>query len=385
VLAIAVNFCIAAVFYLLITTTALYALESFRTDEVVAGIVSGSFIVGSVVARLLGGKFLDVVGRRRMLVACLVACVVLATAQAFVGDLALLVLLRGLHGVAFGAASTAVSAGVFSFIPASRRSEGAGYYGVSTTLGSAIGPIMGVAVIAAFSYRALFLAAAAWGVLGLVGALLLRLPERPPTSEDWTRLRSWSLWTFVDRRSLPVAGIMFAAGIGFSGVLSFLNPYAVHGGAGAIGGTYFAAYALVVLVSRLFVGRLQDRFGDNAVVYPLLVCLAAGLAVLSVGVGGVLPYLSAALIGFGFGALMPTVQSIVVTLAGPERVALATSTFFLMVDLGVGIGPVLDGALLALFGYPGMYLVLSGVAVLGSGYYFLVHGRYRARTGAVMP
>lgn len=383
-LSIAVNLCIAAIFYLLITTTALYALERFRTDEFTAGIVSGSFIGGAVIARTLGGKFLDVIGRRRLLIMCLVACTVLGVAQAFASELLLLIVLRGLHGVAFGAASSAVSTGVFSFIPASRRSEGTGYYGLSTTLGSAFGPLSGVALIAAYGFESLFLAAGVWAVLGLACGLLLKLPERTLSVEERAALRSWNIWTFIDRGSVPVAGIMLIAGLAFAGVLGFLNPYAVEQGLGTLGGVYFGCYALMVLCSRLFVGRIQDRLGDNAVAYPLLVCLAIALALLAVGLGGVLPYLSAALLGFGFGALMPTIQSIVVRLAGPTKIALATSTFFLMVDLGVGLGPVLAGAIVGSFGYPAMFGTLSAVALGGVAYYWMAHGRASRRSrGAV--
>lgn len=378
-LAIFVNLCIAAIMYLLITTTALYALDRFRADEVVAGVVSGSFIVGAIVARLVGGKFLDVMGRRRTLVVGLLICVVLALAQAFVTELWLLVLLRGLHGVAFGAASSGVSTGVLASIPASRRAEGVGYYGLSTTFGSAIGPLMGILLIEQFDYAALFIGAAAWGAVGLAAALLLRLPERVLTDADRARLRSWHPWTFIERSVLPISAVMLIASIGFSGVLSFLNPYAVTAGVGAIGGSYFLFYAAVVLVSRMFVGRLQDRFGDDAVVYPLLVCLAGGLVVLWVGLDGVLPFVSAALMGFGFGAMMPTIQSIVVSVAGPERVALATTTFFLAADIGFGIGPIVDGMLVAVFGYRGMYLALAGVALAGILLYARTHGGARRR------
>lgn len=375
VLAIFVNFCISGLMYLLITTTALYALDRFRTDELLAGVVSGSFVVGAIVSRLIAGKFLDVVGRRRILLLGLLLCVVLGAAQAFIAELWLLIVVRGLHGVAFGAASSGVSAGVLAAIPAQRRAEGVGYYALSTTFGSALGPLLGIVLMQTFDYAALFLGAAVWGALGLAAALVLRLPEHVLTDADRRRLRSWHPWTFLEPSVLPISAIMLVASIGFSGVLSFLNAYAVTEGAGAIGGAYFLFYAAVVFVSRLFVGRLQDRFGDNAIVYPLLVCLAAGLVVLWVGLDGALPFLSAALMGFGFGAMMPTVQTIVVSIAGPERVALATTTFFFAADIGFGVGPIIDGMLVEAFGYQGMYLALAGVALAGIVLYTLTHGR----------
>lgn len=375
VLAIIVNCCIATIMYLLITTTALYALDRFRADEIAAGLVSGSFIIGAIIARLVGGKFLDMVGRRRTLLVCMVVCVVLSLMQTWAADIWLLILLRCLHGVAFGAASTAVSTSVLAAIPASRRAEGAGYYGISTTLGSAVGPVLGLFVIAEWDYPALFIVAASWGCAGLAAAFLLHPPERELSPAERLRLRSWNVWTFIERSALPVAGVMLVSSIGFSGVLSFLNPYAESEGLMGIGGWYFLFYAAVAFISRLFVGRLQDRFGDNAVVYPLLLCLAGGLILLWVGLEGALPVLSAALLGFGFGALMPTVQSIVVEIAGPAKVALATSTFFLAADLGLGVGPIIDGALVAAFGYRGMYFALATVALIGVVYYRMTHAK----------
>ena len=80
-------------------------------------------------------------------------------------------------------------------------------------------------------------------------------------------------------------------------------------------------------------------------------------------------------------ASVATVQSIAVGLAGPRHVALATSTFFLSADIGIGVGPVIDGAIAGSIGYPALYGVLSGVAVLGALAYRVVHGRASLREG----
>ena len=329
VLAIGVNFCIAAIFYLLVTTMALYALEVFRTDELVAGVVAGAFVVGSIAARLIGGKFVDVLGRRRTLIACLAACIALALAQLAASELWVVVVLQGLLGSAFGAASNAVSTGAFSLIPAARRAEGVGYYGLSTTIGSAAGPLIGTILIAQLGYPALFLATAGWAVVGLAGALALRLPERELDDADRAALRSWGLWTFLDRRSFPVASLMVAVGITFSGVLSFVNPYSVAETGVAVGGAYFALYAAVVFVARLFVGRIQDRFGDDAVVYPLFGCLAAGTGILAFGVDGWIPYVSAVLVAFGFASVGMGVTSYFTTFQQMEWIMFVLMPMFM--------------------------------------------------------
>jgi len=310
-----------------------------------------------------------------MLLISLGASALLSLAYFAAGSLQALVLVQGLHGLAFGLGSTAVTTGALALIPPARRGEGAGYYGISTTLGSALGPLTAVLVVGRFGDAALFWATMCCGLAGFLVALAIRLPEREPSDDE--RRSLWSLHpsTLIDRSSLPISSIMLVAGLSFSGVLTFLNPYADAEGLDPAAGLYFLVYATTVLLSRLVVGRLQDAWGDNAIVYPLLMSLTAGMALLVIAPSGWSLILSAVLVGLGFGAIMPTVQTIAVNVSQPNRVGLVISTFFLMTDIGVGAGPIVDGGLVTLIGYRGMFAVLAALPLLAVVLYYLVHGR----------
>ena len=41
------------------------------------------------------------------------------------------------------------------------------------------------------------------------------------------------------------------------------------------------AYAVALLVSRPFTGKWFDKYGENKVTYPLIICLAIGFILLS--------------------------------------------------------------------------------------------------------
>ena len=63
---------------------------------------------------------------------------------------------------------------------------------------------------------------------------------------------------------------------------------------------------------------------------------------------------------------------------------LANSTYFMLCDIGMGVGPILAGLLISLAGYRGMYLgmvLISGLCLL---LYYLLFGRSAkpADTGA---
>ena len=68
----------------------------------------------------------------------------------------------------------------------------------------------------------------------------------------------------------------------------------------------------------------------------------------------------------------------------PHRIGIAVSTFFFMLDLGTGLGPVVLGWLTQHSGYRAMYLVVAAVVIGSAGLYHLLHGRRpQARRGGV--
>ena len=83
----------------------------------------------------------------------------------------------------------------------------------------------------------------------------------------------------------------------------------------------------------------------------------------------------------GFGALMPCAQAIAVNAVPIAELGIATSTFFLMLDVGIGFGPVVLGLLIPHLGYTGMFGALAVLSVLGIGMYFQVHGRHARDSG----
>lgn len=373
ILAIATNLFISMVFYLLMTSMALYAVERFNASDSLAGLASSAFIIGSLIARLFAGGLLDVVGRRRMLLGAMVVFVAASLLYIPADSLGLLLALRLLHGLAFGAGHTALAASVQTFIPRARRSEGTGYFGVSNTLSTAVGPLLAVLLAGSGGYTGIFWFCAACSTAAFAVASALHLPA--PTGTPRRGLRPRRLAAVLEPGALPISTVIFLAGAAYSGILTFLTSYTQARGVPSAAGTFFVIYAATVLASRLVVGRIQDRRGDNAVMYPTLVAFAAGLALLAVAPTGWTFAASAVLCGFGFGALMPCGQAIAVTEAPETRIGTATSTFYLMLDAGNGLGPVVLGALIPVVDYGGMYALLCTVMLAAVGLYYLVHGR----------
>ncbi|WP_313279273.1 MFS transporter [Timonella senegalensis] len=378
-LATIANFFVSFVFYLLIPTMALYAVNAFGASDTAAGLASSSFVIGAVVGRIFTGKYLDFVGRRRLVIISLGIYVALGLAYVLADGLPLFVALRTVHGFGFGTSATVIAASVMSMIPPARRAEGTGYFGISGTIATAIGPLLALTIADRFSYDALFITASVVALLALLVALTITFPEREVSQAERESKWSLSLGTLVDAHTVPVASIMLLAGFAYSGVLSFLANYAQQADLVSSASLFFLVYAIAVFISRLFIGRIQDRRGDNIVIYPIFASFVAGFVMLGVSSQAWHILLAAVLMGFGFGALMPALQSVITAKSPLPRVGLATATFFLMLDIGTGIGPIVLGLAIPHLGYQGMYFLLAGIIVVASALYAAVHGRF-ART-----
>lgn len=374
VLATVVNFLVSLVFFMLMVTMAMYSAERFAASDSVAGLSSSIFIIGALLVRPFAGRFLDVVGRRRMLLIGLAAFGAASFLYVPADSLGLLLAVRMLHGAGLGAAHTAISASIMTVLPPARRSEGMGYFTLSGTLATAVGPLVALAIVRGADIRSLFILSAGLSSAAFLIALWLRLPA--PVRTDAPKVSAGvRVGDFVARPVLPIASMMLLVGIAFSGVLSFVATHAdALGLAGAVGG-FFVAYSGVIMVSRLFVGRLHDARGDNVIVYPSLACVGVGLVVLALASTGTALLVAGGLLGLGVGTLTSSAHVIAVSVVPLHRVGLATSTLFIMLDLGVGFGPLALGLVIGEWGYTPMYLGLSALIVVAAGVYHLGHGR----------
>ncbi|GAA4285097.1 MFS transporter [Brevibacterium daeguense] len=379
ILALGVASFLSFVFYLLITTMAEYAAVRFGASDMLAGFAASAFVVGALAARIVTGVFLDVVGRYRVLIVGVGASVAATLLYLPVDGLWTLIAVRILHGITFGTGHTAIMASVQSIIPEARRAEGTGYFSTSTTLAAALGPFLALFLIRDHGYEWLFIASASFSLIGFIGLLFLRIPESASGVGRRVSRRSFRPSNLLDPAGLRIGSIMFLAGIAYSSIMAFLTGYTASLGMADAAPYFFLSFAVFSLAARLTLGRVQDRFGDNVVIYPLFSAFFTAMMLVMFAQSPWMIAAAGVFAGVGFGSLMSSTQAITISAAGPARVGVATSTYFLMMDLGFGLGPVVLGKIVGRFSYEAMYAFAASVVVIAGLLYFLVHGRSAGR------
>ena len=89
--------------------------------------------------------------------------------------------------------------------------------------------------------------------------------------------------------------MMVIMGIAYSGIVSFLNSYAIEIQLQDAAGFFFIVYAIFLFISRPFTGRLLDLKGDNVVIYPAILLFSLSLLLLSYACNGFILLLAGAL------------------------------------------------------------------------------------------
>lgn len=357
---------------LLFATLPLY-IEDARKWQV-GWVVGGAFGVASFLVRMPSGRLADRWGRQPvMLVGGGLAAATLA-AHALTDDPLLLTPIRLLNGAGMCLYTTAAMAKLADTLPAGRRGEGMGWYGVLYTLTNVYGPWLGTAVAGALGLRAFFLFAGAVTASAAAFAVPLREPARPRP------IRAAQL---ISRAALLSTGTFMALTITFSVLPAFLALYARQGHLGRPGAFFFLLGAALV-PARWFGGVLADKLGRPAVILPGLVLAAAGMLLLAFATGPAMLYASALIFGAGFGLGHTGLTILTVDRAAPEERGAAMATFSLAWDFGTlgsfGLGFVGDAV-----GFSALFAAAGVLPLLAAAGFQLAHRRDPAPVTAPAP
>jgi EmrB/QacA subfamily drug resistance transporter len=361
------------------------------------------YLLASTVMVPLYGRLGDRYGRRDMLLVALAGFMLGSLACGAAQSLAQLVGARVLQGLGGGGLMVMAQALIGELVPPRQRARFQGYFAAVFTLASVSGPVVGGFVVTHLSWRWLFWANiplglfAAWrlavlargsrndqapGIEDVPGMLLftcacvgtLLWVSQAGEVFPWLSAQSlggvavcavlWVLLVWRERRAAPAflpvellrqqpiafqaltivcfASCMFA-------LVFFLPVYLQlgHGISAANAGLMVLPLTFGIVTGSTTTGRIISKFGKPKWLPVIGMSIAsAGLMLMAL-----LPPVTAVisglgfLCGLGFGTVMPTSQVVIQTLAGRDRLGIASAVTSLARATGSAMGTALFGAL----------------------------------------
>ncbi|MRR15458.1 MAG: MFS transporter [Deltaproteobacteria bacterium] len=371
-----INFLVFLVHFLLIVTIAAYAVDKFQASTSLAGLVAGIFIIGALIGRLGAGRLTEITGSKKILMIGTILFIITSLLYFAAVNLTLLIIVRLFNGIAYGVASTATGAIVAQIIPDHRRGEGIGYYSLGAILAVALGPFLGILALHYLHSMMIFVVASVLAFVSFVLSFWVadRAAPRPEPARPEAK-EPFQISRYLELTALPISLVALTIGVSYSVVLAFMSLYAADLHLEKAASFYFLVYSLAVLVSRPFSGRLLDVRGANIVMYPCLLIYSAGMLLFSQANHGIALLAAGVINGLGYGNFISCAQAISIKGIPAKKLGLATSTFFIFVDLGFGAGPYLLGSLIPYTGYRGLYLAMIALILAAIVLYHFLLGK----------
>ena len=375
ILLILSNLLICITYYSLISALPIYISEELHANKSIVGLVLASYIVASVLIRPFSGFALDKFGRKTILLSSLLLYALIFCGYAFAATILFLLVLRFAHGFTWGITTIAGNTNIVDIIPDSKRGEGLGYYGLSTTMGMALGPIIGLFIMHSWGYYVMFFTGAFISLISFVCASLVKYPPYKPSEENhhfsWPKL-------FEIQSILPSLNLTIIQ-ITYGGLLTFIALYGHEIGIRNASG-FFLIYALGIASSRIISGKEFDKRGPRYILTFCISLLIIGFLFLSLVKNPIGFYGSAIILGFGNGVIFPTFQTMVNNLSKPTRRGAANSTLYTGLDLGMGLGMIIMGIISQHTSITFAFIVSAVICLIGLIYFVTLSlGHYEKR------
>lgn len=336
-----------------------------------AGLSLAFLTYASALSAPLTGALGDRLGKRFMLLVCSLVLAGFLATYAIVPGYRLLLTLVIAQGVFWSGLLAASSAYMTDFIPESRRAEGIGYWGMSTMLAVAVAPNLGFF----FHARGWVFVCAVTALLNLgMAGIAWSLPADPVLEPHGGRA-PLRLKGLVEWRVVAVSMSLFLVSFGYGGITSFAALFAERSGI-APKGIFFTVFALVVLVTRPFAGRLADEVGHRRFVMPCFVLTSLGMSLLAAASSRAGMAFAAVVFGLGFGSLYPAFAAHVVKHVDPGRRGAAFGGILAAFDTGIGTGSLALGYLIGWRGFAVAFGVAAFLSALALPLFLFVEGRF---------
>ncbi|MGX9134200.1 MFS transporter [Rummeliibacillus sp. JY-2-4R] len=366
------NFLIGLMFYMLATVFPLYVQSGMNGNQQQMGLVITVYVIGSVLARIFSGLWVDRFGNKKISIIGF-AIFFIATVSYFgvINGILLFLVVRFIHGMSYAVASTATNTAVVSVLPRSRQGEGIGYFSMFLSLAMVVGPSLGLLL---WKSENIYLLLSVVSILSAIAFLLVWRVQLPKTEKTVIPDKKKLKWSdIIEIKALPISLVSFFLFFSYSSLSGFLASYTNEIHQSSATGLFFIVYALMIVLFRPVVAKLFDSFNEHYLFYPSIIVFTIGMFLLSQAHSVMTILIAGILMGLSYGILFPCFQGLAIKQSPAVRSGAATATFFLLNDLGYGLGSYFMGFTASISSYRMMYVFAAVISLVTVVIYFFLH------------
>lgn len=354
--------------------------ESIGASAAVMGFVGGLMNLCSLICRPLAGNLADRLSKYRVSLIGAVFMSIACAGYILAPNEAVVVAARIINGIGFACCSVCMATWMSNILPKEKIGSGMGVYGTMNALGMAVAPAIGVSVYQRFGYRTAFCIALVFSIAIIIAIQFIKdkgNPVQKETAGNTELVKENSgkpHLQLVDVKVLPIAFIIMLFAIPYCATQSFLVTYAEVQDLPVTVSMFFPTYAIVLIILRLTLRNLFDKLPFRVFLLSSCICELLAIVLLAGMRNNIMMMLASVFLAGGYGIMSSVCQSTAMLLAGKEKRGLANSTYYIGLDLGMTLGPMIGGALYGGVDIRLFYPVLTVTMPL-AGVVYLVFGK----------
>ncbi len=362
------NFLSFCSFYMLLAALPLHMAVYMQVDSKTIGIVVGIFSISALISRLFAGYLTDILPRKKLMSVILIFFVFSVASYLISKSVQVLFWVRLFQGLGWGLITTSLNSIVIDVMPVKRQGEGIAYFSTGSTIAMALGPVTGLTLFNQYNFDIVIYTSLGVAIVGFICSLLAR---RDSFLKITNMKKTNNINDFLLIRALPFLFnyllIFFSYGVILGFITLFGKSLNINNSS-----WFFIIFALGILISRILSAKLLNKgfFHSMNMVSMLLLSILFILTAISPSVK--IFYMLAFFSGIGFGIYIPTNQSMTVFMADKRQRGVATATFFIALDVGIGLGIMLAGSILKIGNFTDLFIIMSVLSVLGMVYYWFI-------------
>jgi len=343
--------------------------SSIGASSILAGIIAGLTNLTSLIMRPLAGNLTDQVSKYHLTSVGGLLLLIASLGYSLTDNITLIMVCRVINGLGYTLCSVCMSTWMANLLPADRIGSGMGIYGLANALGMAVGPAVSVYLYQHYSYQSVFWLAAGFSLLLL--AVIQFVGNRGVPSPSYRANKTPGKLRLVQPKVVPIAMILMLFSLPYFATQTYIVSYIANRHFSVPASIFFPVYAIILLVMRLV---LRDAFDHVPFKTFIWICLGFNLLGL-IGLTDLSNWFMLIVGAFGlaagYGLMFSICQAKSLTLVPEADHGLANSTFYIGVDLGMSVGPMLAGVITTVLPWAWLYPVMSLTLPLIVGVYLL--------------
>lgn len=337
--------------------------RSLGASSAFAGLVVGIMSVTSMFLRPVAGNLTDRVSKYRLTFIGGLLCSVGNIGYIVTTRPGWLLAFRLINGTGFVLCTVCMTTWLADMVPRNHVGQAMGYYGLLNATSMALAPAISISLYKVIGYKPTLSLSTLAGILMVVVIQFIHNHAQPRDRKG--RRHHFKI---IQRDALPVAVIVSLFSIPYFATQADIVEYVAQRGIDVAINMYFLIYAVVLFAIRIALKDYFDtvRFGVwfaactvATVIYLVFLTIMTNNLEMGIAAGGM---------ALGYGIMFSICQSTSLLLAPASEQGLASSTFYLGLDIGMATGPIIGGLITDIFSlrwyYPVMLVIIPLVLLI---------------------